>query len=127
MVKVEYCISTIKVFKYKINIRGDFSLSSGTWIAIYFPLFVLFFVILPQQRLIQKSKILKIKKRKGLLIMTNEVIKKYIGKNCRISTGSFGTNVIGKIIDVHENWIEVETKRGNELINAEFVQSIKID
>jgi len=59
--------------------------------------------------------------------MTNEVIKKNIGKNCRISTGSFGTNVIGKIIDVNENWIEIETKKGIELINAEFVQSIKID
>lgn len=58
--------------------------------------------------------------------MTNEVIKKYIGKNCKISTGSFGTNVIGKIIDVSENWIEVETKKGKELINAEFIQSIKI-
>ena len=84
-------------------------------------------MILPQQRQIQKSIILKNNKRKGLITMTNEVIKKYIGKNCRISTGSFGTNVIGKIIDVNENWIEVQTKKGNELINAEFVQSIKID
>lgn len=58
--------------------------------------------------------------------MTNDVIKKYIGKNCKISTGSFGTNVTGKIINVNENWIEVETKRGVEIINAEFVQSIKI-
>jgi len=33
----------------------------------------------------------------------------------------------GKIINVNENWIEVETKKGIELINAEFVQSIKID
>ncbi|MDF2593316.1 MAG: hypothetical protein K0S75_2782, partial [Clostridia bacterium] len=31
-----------------------------------------------------------------------------------------------KIIDVNENWIEVETKKGNELINAEYVQSIKV-
>jgi hypothetical protein len=75
----------------------------------------------------QKSIIFKIKKKKGLIIMTNEVIKKYVGRNCRISTGSFGTNVIGKIIDVNENWIEIETKKGNELINAEFIQSIKID
>jgi hypothetical protein len=75
----------------------------------------------------QKSIIFKIKKRKVLIIMTNEVIKKYVGRNCRISTGSFGTNVIGKIIDVNENWIEIETKKGNELINAEFIQSIKID
>ena len=62
----------------------------------------------------------------AIIIMTNEVIKKYIGKNCRISTGSFGVNVIGKIIDVNENWIEIETKKGNELINIEFIQSIKI-
>lgn len=60
------------------------------------------------------------------MIMANELIKKYIGKNCRITTGSFGTNVIGKITDVNENWIEVETKKGVEIINAEFVQSIKI-
>lgn len=91
------------------------------------PIFVMLFIILPQQRRMQKAVLLKIKKRKGLIIMTNEVIRKYIGKSCRISTGSFGTNVIGKIIDVNENWIEVETKKGNELINAEFVQSIKID
>jgi len=58
--------------------------------------------------------------------MTNEVIKKYIGRNCKISTGSFGTNVSGRIIEVNENWIEIETKKGNELINAEFVQSIKV-
>ncbi|WP_312887371.1 DUF6897 domain-containing protein [Clostridium lacusfryxellense] len=99
---------------------------SSSWIAIYMPLIILFFIILPQQREMQKSAILKRKKRKGLIIMTNEVIKKYIGKTCRISTGSFGTNVIGKIIDVNENWIEIETKKGNELINAEFIQSIKI-
>ena len=66
------------------------------------------------------------KKRKGIIIMTNEVIKKYIGKNCKISTGAFGTNVIGKIVDVNENWIEIETKKGVELINAEFIQSIKV-
>lgn len=59
--------------------------------------------------------------------MTNEVIKKYIGNTCKISTGSFGREAIGKIIDVNENWIEVETKKGKELINADFIQSIKIN
>ncbi len=65
-------------------------------------------------------------KRKGLINMTNEVINKYIGKNCKISTGSFGTTVKGKIIEVKENWIEVQTKNGNELINADYIQSVKI-
>ncbi len=101
-------------------------MNSATWIAIYMPLFILFIIILPQQQELQKSVLLRIRKRKGAVEMTNEVIKKYIGKDCRISTGSFGTNVIGKILDVNENWIEVETKKGNELVNAEYVQSIKI-
>ena len=59
--------------------------------------------------------------------MTNEIIKKYVGKNCKVSTGSFGTNVVGEIINVNENWIEIETKKGKELINADFVQSIKVN
>lgn len=43
-----------------------------------------------------------------------------------LNSGSFGTNIKGEIIDVSENWLEVATKKGKELINAEFVQSIKI-
>ena len=74
-----------------------------------------------------KSILLKIKKKRGVGIMTNEMIKKYVGKNCKISTGSLGTTVVGRIIGVNENWIEVETKKGNELVNADFVQSIKIN
>ena len=101
-------------------------MSSATWIAIYMPLFILFFVIIPQQREMPKAVLLKMKKRKGVITMTNEAIKKYIGMNCRISTGSFGTNVEGKIIDVNENWLEVETKKGKELINADFIQNIKV-
>ncbi|AET69004.1 hypothetical protein Desor_3521 [Desulfosporosinus orientis DSM 765] len=58
--------------------------------------------------------------------MTNELINKYVGKKCIISTGSFGTNVKGTIAAVKENWIEIETSKGQELINAEFIQSIKI-
>jgi len=59
--------------------------------------------------------------------MNNELISKYIGKNCKISTGTYyGTAAVGKIISINENWMEVETKKGIELINAEFIQSIKI-
>ena len=58
--------------------------------------------------------------------MANELVNKYIGKNCHINSGSFGTNVKGKITDVNDNWLEVETKQGNQLVNADFIQSIKI-
>jgi len=83
-------------------------------------------VFIPQKREMEKLVLVKLKKRKGAIIMTNEIIKNYIGKICKISTGSFGTTVVGKIIDVKENWLEVETKKGNELVNADFVQNIKV-
>lgn len=86
----------------------------------------MFFIIIPNQQKFQKLALLNIKKRKGVNNMTNEIIKKYIGSNCKISTGSYGTNVEGTILEVNENWIEVETKKGKELINADFVQNIKI-
>jgi len=90
------------------------------------PLIIIFFVILPQQERIQRYVTRKIKKKAGMIIMTNEVIKKYVGKYCKISTGAFGTTIAGRIIDTNENWIEIETRKGNQLINAEFVLSIKI-
>ncbi|GAA0178391.1 hypothetical protein SH2C18_14570 [Clostridium sediminicola] len=101
-------------------------MNGATWISIYLPIFILLFVILPQQRNMHKSAIIKMKKRKGERILVNEIIKKYIGQNCQVSTGSFGISVVGKIINVDENWIEIETKKGNEIINSEFIQSIKI-
>ena len=90
------------------------------------PFFIIFFIIIQQQSAVQKAILFINRKRKGVERMTNELIQKYIGKNCYISSGSFGINVKGKIIDVSENWLEVETKKGNELVNSEFVQSIKI-
>ncbi len=101
-------------------------MNPGSWIAIYMPLIIIFFIIIPQQRAALKAVLFRIRKRKGVGKMLNELIKKYIGKKCLITTGSFGTSVKGIIIDVNENWVELETKKGKELINAEFVQSIKI-
>jgi hypothetical protein len=103
-----------------------FGLNPSSWIAIYVPLYLIIFIIIPQKRQIEKAILLKVKKRKGVLRMTNEVLRKYIGNECKISTGSLGTTVVGEILDVNENWLEVETKKGKELINADFIQSIKV-
>jgi ferredoxin-fold anticodon binding domain-containing protein len=56
--------------------------------------------------------------------MTNELIRKYIGKQCIVSTGSFGTVAVGQIVAVEDNWIEVITKKGSQLLNSDFVTNI---
>lgn len=90
------------------------------------PIFILYFIIIPQNLAIKKAIIAKLKKRKGVASMTNEILIKVIGKFCKISTGSLGTNVTGKVIDIKDNWLEVETRKGIEMINADFIQSIKV-
>lgn len=101
-------------------------MDSSTWIGIYLPLFIIFLIIIPQKQELKKTVLMKIKKRRDGITMTNEIIKRYIGKNCKIYTGSFGTSVTGKITNVEDNWLEVKTKKGIELINADFIYNIKI-
>ena len=98
-----------------------------TWIAIYLPMFIIFFIILPQGYVMQMRTAVKRKKKVGIIRMTNEILKSYVGKICKISGGSYGVNVKGRIVDVNENWIVVQTSRGDKIVNAEFVQSIRID
>jgi len=101
-------------------------LNSSTFIAIYLPMFILFFVIIPQQNMAKKIMISRIKRIRGLNSMSNEFIGKYKGKRCKIVTGAMGNTVTGEIVEVRENWIEVETRKGKELINTDFIQSIRI-
>lgn len=102
------------------------SLNSSTWIAIYLPMIIMFVVILPRRRKIMKLIMIKVKKRRGKLTLGNDVLKRYVGERCKLVTGALGTTVKGKIIEVNDNWIEIQTKAGQELINADFVQSVKI-
>ncbi len=59
--------------------------------------------------------------------MTNELVKRLIGKRCNISTGSMGSNFKkAKILNVVDNWISVEINGREDLINADYVQYIKV-
>ena len=58
--------------------------------------------------------------------MTNELLCKYIGKQCIVSTGSFGGSVNGIITSIMENWIEIENAKGSQLLNADFVTNISV-
>lgn len=57
--------------------------------------------------------------------MTNELLTKCLGYECDIYSNGL-TGVTGKITEVNENWVEVQTKKGIEVINLDFIQKIKI-
>lgn len=91
------------------------------------PIIIIFFVLIPAQRNRLKFLFYLRKKKKGVIKMSNELVKNCIGKICTISTGSFGT-VYNKaeVIRVVDNWMEVKVKNKKDLVNIDFVQSIKI-
>lgn len=99
-------------------------MNAATWVAIYLPIFILLFVILPAA---ERQRVLATRNRKrGKHTVTNELLKKYIGSRCVVSTGSFGTSVTGVINTVEDNWIEVSTNKGSRLINADYITNISI-
>jgi hypothetical protein len=100
-------------------------MDSGTFVTLYFPIFILF-VLLHQQHAFQLILAAKRIRHRRKVAMTNELLQQYTGKQCKISSGSYGSTVKGKIIQVNENWIEVETASGLQIVNAEFVQIIKV-
>ena len=100
-------------------------MDSGSFVTIYFPILILF-VLLHQQSAIQLVLAVKRLRRRRGVVMTNELLHQYTGKQCKIYSGSYGSTVKGKIIQINENWIEVETASGRQIVNAEFVQIIKV-
>ena len=96
------------------------------YIAIYLPLFILFLIILPKQKTIQNYIAHKNKRKRGINSMASVLLEKLIGKVCVINTGSFGVGVQGTVVAVEENWLEIKTKKGVEMVNADLAVNIKV-
>lgn len=93
-------------------------------IAIFLPLFVIFIT-----RQTNKKKILAIKQRlkskaKGEKRQMNEMIKKFIGKECLIYT--FDSQVIGTIKEVTDGAVMIENNSGGvEALNLDFIVRVR--
>ena len=58
--------------------------------------------------------------------MPTELIKDFIGKECKITLVNEQFEVIGKIIEVESYWIKVEEQDSMRLVNGAMVRDIKI-
>jgi len=104
-------------------------LDSSSWIAIYLPIFLVLVIIIPaQHRNIYITGIIgKLRKKRGERKVSNELIKSCIGKTCSISTGTLGSSYNKvKVIEVIDNWIRIDSKGRENLINSDYIQNIKI-
>ncbi len=98
----------------------------STMIAIYMPIFMMLFVIIPSLNTAKRKQMI-INRRRNKKKMENQLLKEYEGRRCNISTGLNGKvykNV--KILSVVETWMKIEKKGMEELINTDYIQYIKM-
>ncbi len=92
----------------------------------YLPLIFLFVIIFATQRNEKclSQRIIKKIKKKGRVRM-NEVINRYIGKDCLIYLSLSSSVIECQVISVNDNWVIVKTKDGDETINLDYIVRIK--
>jgi len=59
--------------------------------------------------------------------MSNEMMKNLEGKRCTFSTGPFGETFKNvEVIEIDNNWIRVTDGKREQLVNSEYVTTVKI-
>jgi len=99
-----------------------------TWICVFLPLFIIL-LTMDNKKKLKKQHILKILgryKKKGDINM-NEIIKKFIGKTCIITT--MNETITGKVETVEDNWIAISNDKKDtglsELIKIDYISRIR--
>lgn len=87
-------------------------------------LFFILGIVFRRDDEIAVKKIIKRKRSTEEAKKMNELIKAYIGKKC-IITFFGGTAMDGIICEVSDKWIEIENKKGKQLVNADFIEKIE--
>ncbi len=93
--------------------------------AAYLPIIILFIIIFityQNEKKVVFKNIIQKKKGRGFM---NEVIQRYIGKDCLIYLSLSSTVVTGNVISINNNWLTVKTKDGEETVNLDYIIRIK--
>lgn len=103
---------------------------NGLWEMVFVEYWYLYFIviylciILPMMNRNTVRRI-KNKKKRRLSLMSNELLKRFIGKKCYVMSynSSFGETVT--VDDVSENWMSVTAKDGTvKVINVDYIVSV---
>lgn len=91
---------------------------------LYFIIFFLLFII-PAIRQTDFIRQKRIRKRREMCPVTNEILKRFIGKKCSIVSYNSSFGEVGVIEDVSENWIVVTANNGaQKVVNSDYVMSV---
>lgn len=91
-------------------------------------LFIIIFycIIIPRSNNKLYLGIMKRKKKGRKRKMPKEMITEFMNKVCTISLFNESFAIQGKIVMIEGNWVKVEEKNGNRMINGDMIRDIKL-
>lgn len=93
--------------------------------SVYIALFILLFIVIYSEKRNEKiilKQIKKMKNKEECAEMT-ELAKRFIGKECVVST--FNSQVVGVIKEVTDGAVLIENNENPEIINIDYIVKIK--
>lgn len=97
------------------------SLNTSVYIALFILLFIIIYSGKRNEKIILKQ--IKKKKNKEERAEMTELAKRFIGKECVIST--FNSQVVGVIKEVTDGAVLIENNENPEIINIDYIVKIK--
>lgn len=93
--------------------------------SVYIALFILLFIVIYSSKRDEKIILKQIKKKKNKeeRAEMTELAKRFIGKECVIST--FNSQVVGVIKEVTDGAVLIENNENPEIINIDYIVKIK--
>ena len=93
------------------------------WYLIWVVLFLVLLIAHRHEKLVLRIRQRR-RKREGNVDM-NELVQRFLGKNCIIYLGTTGGDLRGTIEAVEGNWVSVRTKDTVEIVNLDYICRIK--
>lgn len=91
---------------------------------IWVVLFLVIFLAHRHEKIVLKIRQRRRRKRKEDIDM-NELVQRFLGKNCVVYLGTTGGDLRGTIEAVEGNWVSVRTKESTEVVNLDYICRIK--
>ena len=99
------------------------------WIAIFLPLLIVLWSDFENRRKERQRMVIKQKQRnrKGGIATMSDILKRFIGKDCLITT--MNTTVTGVVEAVEDNWLIFRKPENggsdNDMVNVDYVSRIR--
>ena len=97
-------------------------MNPALYLCMFLPIFIIIFSSREEEN--QRAVCFRRERKRGSANM-NDLIRRFLGKQCTVYLGSTGGSLQGVVETVEGNWVSIKTKTGTELVNLDYISRMK--